>query len=662
MSKEIKKEIERLREELRYHDYRYYALDDPELADKEYDDLLKKLKKLEDDYPQYRTSDSPTVRIGAGILEGFKAVRHRRKMLSLDNTYSFQELEEWAQRVDKGLGNQKIEYVVELKIDGLSANITYKNGELLRGATRGDGESGEDVTQNIKTIRAIPLRLRGRQIPELIEIRGEVYMDQQAFNKLNKERQDRNEILFANPRNAAAGSLKLLDTAVVSGRNLNFFAHSLGDYKGKEIIDQGEFLEQLKQWGMRTNPYWKTCNSIAQVIEYCRQWQDKRERLSYDTDGVVVKVKNLALQNKLGATLKSPRWAVAYKFPAQQVTTEVRDVIFQVGRTGVITPVAELNPVECAGVTIKHATLHNFDEIRRLNVRIGDRVLIERAGEVIPKVLKVVKSQGKNRIGAPRKCPVCLQDIIQEKDEVALRCVNPFCPAQIERGLIHFAQRKAMDIEGMGESVISQLVNKGLVKTIADIYSLSKVDLLGLELFKEKKANNLLEAIEKSKHRPLWRFIFGLGIRHVGEKAAYILAQRFKTIDMLKEAKFEELESIYEVGPIMANSIVNFLKQKDTLQLIKRLKLAGVNMQGEASRRKEGPLVNRRLVLTGELQGFSRVEAEEIIRNKGGSVSSSVSQNTDFLLMGERPGSKYAKAKKLGIKIINEQQFKEMIK
>ena len=662
MSKEIKKQIEKIREEIRYHDYRYYVLSQPELADREYDYLLNKLKRLEDKYPQYRSDDSPTQRLSRGILEGFATVKHKQKMLSLDNTYSFKELEDWASRVNKGLGNQEINYVVELKIDGLSANLTYKKGKLIRGATRGDGDKGEDITDNLKTIRAIPLILRGKDIPEFIEIRGEVYMDRQAFNELNKQRERDGEIPFANPRNAASGSLKLLDTSIVSQRKLNFFAHSLGEYKGKEITGQWDFLQELKEWGIRKNPHSGLFRSLEEVIEYCKDWQKKKETLTYDTDGAVIKVNNLAQQKKLGATLKSPRWAVAYKFPAQQATTQVIQIDLQVGRTGVITPVAVLKPVECAGVTIKHATLHNFDEIERLNVKVGDRVLIERAGEVIPKVIKVVKSQGKTKVGIPKKCPACSSGVLKEKDEVALRCINPCCPAQIERGLMHFAHRAAMDIEGMGESVVTQLVQKGIIKDFTDVYALSKKDLLRLELFKDKKANNLLMAIERSKQQPLSRLIFGLGIRHVGEKAAYTLAQRFKTMDNLMQAKLADLESIHEVGSVMASSIVEFFKQSSTQKLVEKLKQFGLNMQEKTVTSKTTPLSNKRVVFTGELVNFSRQEAEDIARKRGANISSSVSKNTDFVVGGKNPGSKYTKAKKLRVKIINEAQFKEMIK
>ena len=642
----------------------YYVLSQPEISDKEYDDFMKKLKELEDEYPEFKTADSPTARVGGGILEGFKTVKHRQKMLSLDNTYSFEELEDWVKRVHKGLGpNEKVEYAVEHKIDGVSANLTYEKGRLTIGATRGDGQTGEDVTQNIKNIRAIPLVLLGEDIPDFIEIRGEVYMERRDFEILNKEREKIGEVLFANPRNATSGSLKLLDSNIMAKRRLNFFAHSLGEYRGAEIQSQWEFLEKLKEWGVRTNPYSKLCKDLNEVIAYCKMWQEKREKLTYDIDGMVVKLNCMSQQKRLGFTLKSPRWAVAYKFPARQASTTVKDIVVQVGRTGVITPVAELEEVECGGVTIKHATLHNFDEIKRLRIKVGDQVLIERAGEVIPKVVKVVKSGGGKPFSIPKKCEICKGKIVKEKEEdVAYRCINPSCPAQLERGLLHFASRQALDIVGLGEAVVKQLVRKGLVKDFAGIYSLKKENLLRLELFKEKKSENLLLAIEKSKQQPLSRLIYGLGIRHVGEKAAYVLAQRFKTLDNLLKAKLEDCDAIYEVGPVMAESIVQFFNQGNTRGLIRKLKNAGLNLEERVVSVKKSALTGKTIVFSGELKDYSRSQAEELVRRLGGNPSSSVSNSTDLVVAGENPGSKYDKAKKLGVKIIDERAFKELIK
>ncbi len=663
MSQEIKNKIEKLIEQIRRHDYLYYVLSQPEISDKEYDNLMSQLKELEEKYPGYKTNDSVTVRLSNGVLEGFKTVKHKEKMLSLNNTYSFKELKDWQARVCKGLAGEKVEYAVELKIDGLSANISYRQGKLSIGATRGDGQTGEDVTANIKTIRSIPLVLLGSDFPDFIEIRGEVYMEINDFKILNKEREKLGEVLFANPRNAASGSLKLLDTAVVAKRKLNFFAHSLGEYKGNVIQTQLEFLSYLKIWGVRTNPQSRLCGNLNQIIEYCQYWQEQREKLGYEIDGVVIKVNNLALQKRLGFTSKSPRWAVAYKFPARQATTEVLKININVGRTGVITPTAELKAVECSGVIIRNATLHNFDEIKRLNIKEGDRVLIERAGDVIPKVVKVVASLGRKSFQIPKVCPECLGKVIKEKEEdVAYRCINSACPAQLERRLLHFVSRPAMDIEGMGEAVVSQLIKLKLVRNFADIYKLNEFDLAKLELFKEKKINNLIEAIKKSKEKPLSRLVFALGIRHVGENAAYILAKHFITMDKLINAKKDDFDAIYEVGPVIAGSVKDYFSQSSTRKMLEELKNLGLSLREELIKTKVTPLTGKTIVFTGELIGFSRSQAEEIVRKFAGNVSSSVSKNVNFVVTGDNPGSKFDKAKKLGVKIISEKEFVEMIK
>ncbi len=663
MSQEIKNKIEKLIEQIRRHDYLYYVLSQPEISDKEYDNLMSQLKELEEKYPGYKTNDSVTVRLSNGVLEGFKTVKHKEKMLSLNNTYSFEELKDWQARVCKGLAGEKVEYAVELKIDGLSANISYRQGKLSIGATRGDGQTGEDVTANIKTIRSIPLVLLGSDFPDFIEIRGEVYMEINDFKILNKEREKLGEVLFANPRNAASGSLKLLDTAVVAKRKLNFFAHSLGEYKGNVIQTQLEFLSYLKIWGVRTNPQSRLCGNLNQIIEYCQYWQEQREKLGYEIDGVVIKVNNLALQKRLGFTSKSPRWAVAYKFPARQATTEVLKININVGRTGVITPTAELKAVECSGVIIRNATLHNFDEIKRLNIKEGDRVLIERAGDVIPKVVKVVASLGRKSFQIPKVCPECLGKVIKEKEEdVAYRCINSACPAQLERRLLHFVSRPAMDIEGMGEAVVSQLIKLKLVRNFADIYKLNEFDLAKLELFKEKKINNLIEAIKKSKEKPLSRLVFALGIRHVGENAAYILAKHFITMDKLINAKKDDFDAIYEVGPVIAGSVKDYFSQSSTRKMLEELKNLGLSLREELTKTKVTPLTGKTIVFTVELIGFSRSQAEEIVRKFAGNVSSSVSKNVNFVVTGDNPGSKFDKAKKLGVKIISEKEFVEMIK
>ncbi|TAM41832.1 NAD-dependent DNA ligase LigA [bacterium] len=660
----IKREIEQLKEKIREHDYLYYTLSQPRVSDKEYDDLFARLKSLEEAHPQYRTDDSPTVRVSGGISPGFKAVKHGTGMFSLDNTYSIDELKEWDARIRKGLGKDTAyDYVAELKIDGVSANLTYIKGKLTIGATRGDGQTGEDVTANIKTIRSIPLVLMGKELPDLVEIRGEVYMDKDDFLKVNSERQEAGDVLFANPRNATSGSLKLLDSSIVAKRHLNFLAHSLGAYQGKPVNSQWEFLRLLKEWGLRTDKHSVSCRDMEEVITYCRKWQEKREEVPYEIDGTVVKLNSFSRQGKLGFTAKSPRWAVAYKFPARQATTELLDIKVNVGRTGVITPTADLKPVECAGVIISHATLHNFDEIKRLKVRVGDRVLIERAGDVIPKVVKVVQQKGKEDYEIPKHCPACGEKIVKEKEEeVAFRCVNSDCPAQLERSLLHFAGRDAMDIEGLGEAVISQLVKLKYLKSLADIYKLKLEQLLRLELFKEKKANNLLSGIQKSRSRDLARLIFALGIRHVGQKAAYTLAREFGSMDKLMSAKLEGLDNIPEVGLVMAGSIIDYFSLFRNKMLIRELKESGVNMRQEGFEAKRNKLTGKTFVFTGELKGFSRSEAEELVRLSGGNFSSSVSSKTDFVVAGDSAGTKLQKARELGVRIIGESEFKEMLK
>ncbi len=664
MSIQIKNKIELIKEKLRKHDYCYYVLSQPQVSDKEYDNLMAKLKILEDKYPHLRTDDSPSQRLSSGISPGFKTVKHKAGMFSLDNTYSIDELVSWDERVHKSLGKEcGYEYVVELKIDGVSANLTYSKGKLTVGSTRGDGKTGEDVTANIKTIRAIPLSLRGSNTPDFIEIRGEVYMDKNDFSQVNKERMAKGEVLFANPRNATSGSLKLLDSSIVSQRHLNFFSHSLGANRSLAINTQWDFLSRVKDWGIRSNMHSALCRNIKEVITYCNKWQERRDELSYEIDGIVVKVNNFAQQKSLGFTAKSPRWAVAYKFAARQATTEVIAIKVNVGRTGVITPTAELKPVECSGVIISNATLHNFDEIERLGLREGDRVLIERAGDVIPKVVKVVEQKGKKPYNIPVKCPACGEKIVKEKEEdVAYRCINSDCPAQLERALLHFASRDALDIEGMGEAVINQLVSLRLFKSLADVYKLKFESLLKLELFKEKKANNLLSSIEKSKQQPLARLIFALGIRHVGQKAAYTLAERFGDMQNLMQARLEELDSIPEIGQVMAGAILNYFNLSQTKKLIQDLKDAGVNMLQQVAKSKINKLTGKTVVFTGELVGFSRAEAEELVRLSKGIPTSSVSSKTDILVSGSSVGTKLNKARQLGVKIISEDEFKEMIK
>jgi len=660
--------IEKLRDEILHHDYQYYALSQPEVSDKEYDDLMKQLIVLEKQFPQLRTADSPTQRVGGGVQERFKTVNHRLKMLSLDNTYFFEELKDWDKRVHKGLGTVKAEYVVELKIDGVSASLIYENGFFKTGATRGDGETGEDITGNLKTVRAIPLKLFSKNHPHFLDVRGEIYMETAEFLAINKEREKAGEDIFANPRNAASGSLKLLDPSLTAKRGLNCFIHSFGLLEGKiKFTTHWEFLLQAKEWGLRVNPQNKLCQDLDSVIDYCKKWQDKLRSLPYQIDGIVIKVNSLAQQQKLGFTLKSPRWAVAYKFPAHQATTRLKDIQVQVGRTGALTPVAILEPVECAGVTITHSTLHNFDEIKRLDVRIGDRVILERAGEVIPHIIKTVSSvrTGKEKVfKVPQRCPECGGQIAKEKEEdVAYRCINPSCPKQFERSLLHFSSRAAMDIEGLGESVIQQLIKKKMVHDFADIYlKLKKEDLLNLELFADKKAENLIQAIVKSKQQPLSRLLFGLGIRHVGEKAAAVLAARFHTLDKIMQTRKEDFDLVPEIGEVMAESVHQFFAQAEVKELIANFKTAGLNLIESRRQMKISKLSGKTFVFTGELSALTRNEASQIVKNLGANVTSTVSSKTDFVVAGKNPGSKFNQARKLGVKTIDEKEFSKLVK
>jgi len=663
---DARKEIERLREKIRHHDYRYYVLDDPEIADGEYDSLMAELKDSEARHPDLVTPDSPTQRVGGAPAQGFAVVRHRRKMLSLDNTYTFGEVRAWAQRVKKALGaEEKISYVVEMKLDGVSVNLTYEEGRLVRGALRGDGESGEDVTTNLRTIRAIPLTLRAAAPAGLIEIRGEIFMSLADFDRINKERGEAGGPLFANPRNATAGTLKTLDPRIVAGRSLLFYGHSLGDVAHDTFLTHDAYLKQLKEWGVPVNPETRVCADIEEAIVRCQEGQDQRSRLGYEVDGMVIKVDDRSQQQRLGRTLKSPRWAIAYKFPAHQATTVVENILVSVGRTGVLTPVAELQEVACAGVVIRNATLHNFEEMERLGIKIGDRVIIERAGDVIPKVVKVVASARTGRekaFGVPRACPVCGSRIEKEKEEeVAYRCVNPLCPAQLERRAVHFASRAAMDIEGMGEAVVAQLVARGMIKDVGDIYRLTRDDLLKLDLVKDKKADQLMKGIRASKKRPLSRLIFALGIRHVGEKAAFVLAEEFRTMDKLGAASPEEMATVREIGGVMAQSLHGFFHHKDGRRLIEKLRDSGVNMRQPQRRGAASVLAGKTFVFTGELEGLPRARAEAMVRGAGGAVVSSVSRKTSFVVAGKDPGSKYDKAKKLGVPILDKTDFVKMM-
>ncbi len=666
----IKQRIENLRKQIKYHDYLYYVLNQPEISDYEYDKLYNELKTLESQYPQFITPDSPTQRVSGEVVKEFKPVKHTSPMLSLDNTYSQQEIYDWAERISKYVALKNLEFIVEPKLDGLSCTIHYVNGKLHTAATRGDGETGEDVTLNVKTIRSIPLSLEPKgsvEIPKFFEVRGEVIMYKKDFEELNKQLQQKGVQTFANPRNAASGSLRQKDPKITAERRLRFFVHSYGKVESKtEITTDEEFLELCKKFSLPVVQHYKVCKTIDEVVKYCLEWQQKRDSLDYDIDGMVIKVNQLKYRDKIGSTLKAPRWAIAYKFPARQATTVLKNVVMQVGRTGIITPVAELEPVECGGVTISRATLHNFDEIKRLGIKIGDTVVVERAGEVIPKIVKVIETKrtGKEKdIEVPKKCPICGSNIIKQEGEVAYRCPNSSCPAQVINSIVHFAKREAMDIEGLGESVAELLVQHNLVKKLSDIYYLTKEQLLTLPLFKEKKATNLLNSIEKSKQKPLSKLLYALGIPHVGEKSAEVLAERYETLDNLMAATEQELQSIPEVGPVMAKAIKEFFSNKFTLQVISELKKAKLNTTQPKIEKKETQIfANMTVVFTGELDSMTRTQAEELVKTLGGKTSSSVSKSTSLVVVGKNPGSKYEKAKQLGVKIIYEEEFLKLIK
>lgn len=662
-----KREIEELREKIRYHDYKYYVENMPEISDQAYDALYRKLLELEKKYPQFVTPDSPTQRVGGKPLEGFPSVKHRIPMLSMDNAYSQEEIKDFDRRVKKLLPQAKISYVVELKIDGVSVSLTYENGILIRGATRGDGFSGDDITQNLKTIKSIPLKLMKpshSSIPPILEVRGEVFISHEKFQELNKEREKSGEPLFANPRNATAGSLKLLDSREVARRGLDIFIWGLGYYEGLDIKSHWEALEYFKSLGLKVNPYRKHCKDINEVIDFCNEWNSKRKELEYEIDGMVIKVNDLRQQERLGQTTKSPRWLIAYKFPAERAETILKDIVVQVGRIGTLTPVAVLEPVFLSGTIVTRASLHNEDEIARLGVKIGDHVLVEKAGEIIPQVVAVVKEKrtGKEKeFKMPQKCPVCGSQVVRQKGEVALRCVNPLCPAQVKNAIKHFASRDAMDIEGMGEAIIEQLVDKGYLKDYADIYYLEYDNLKNLERMGPKSAQNLINAIEKSKKRPLARLIYALGIRHVGVHIAEVLADNYSSLDELSKADFTQLSMIEEIGPTIAESVVDFFASDFSKEIIKKLKKAGVQTSRVKEEKKLDILKGKSFVVTGTLKEYSRKEIEDTIKYYGGKVLSTVSRNTDYLLLGENPGSKLEKAKSLGIKIISEEEFNKMI-
>ncbi|NLW44736.1 MAG: NAD-dependent DNA ligase LigA [Syntrophomonadaceae bacterium] len=659
----MKERIERLRDEIRKHDYHYYVLDSPLITDREYDELLAELKALEAKYPELVAPDSPTQRVGGEPLPSFTTVRHRVPLLSLDNAFSREELIEFNRRIQARLSPEEISYVCELKIDGVSIALTYENGILVSAATRGDGVVGENVTQNVRTIRTVPLRLRD-PVPRL-EVRGEIYIAKEDFVRLNREREEKGEKTFANPRNSAAGSLRQLDPRVTASRPLKAFIYDLLYVEGPDIRDQAEVLEFLRLQGFPVNPNWRLVKSIDEVWDYCQEWRERRHELDYETDGVVVKLNPLGARETMGVTAKSPRWATAFKFPAEEKETRILRIELNVGRTGVITPTAVMDPVLIGGSVVSRASLHNFDLMREKDIRKGDWVLIHKAGDVIPEVIRplVEKRTGMEEpFPVPERCPVCGATVIRFEGEVAYRCDNINCPARLKESLIFFASREAMDIEGMGPAVVDQLVDRNLVQNVADLYHLTLEDLLTLEKTGQKKATNLLEAIEASKSRPLSRLLHALGIRFVGGKTARILAEKFRDIDVIATLSEESLMQIPEIGAKIAASVVSFFNEPENLETIEKLKAAGVNTKEAVAAITEGPLANKTLVLTGSLESLTRNEATELIERYGGRVSSSVSRKTDYVVAGTDPGSKLDKARQLGIPVLTEKEFLELLK
>jgi DNA ligase (NAD+) len=667
MNETEKKEVALLRNKIHLHDHLYYVKDSPEISDRDYDSLYHRLKELEAKYPECVTADSPTQRVGGKVDERFRKVVHPVPMLSLDNTFSVDEVRAFHQRVVKGLPDieeSSIEYVVELKFDGLAVSLTYEDGKLVRGATRGDGVQGEDVTANLKTIRSIPLEIPAEPFKK-IEVRGEVYMPRKEFQRLNVLREEAGEAPFVNPRNAAAGALRVLDPAVTDSRKLGVFIYSVGLLDNNICVTHSELQRKLASLRFPVNEHNRLCSNIEETMAIIEEWRTKKNDLDYEVDGLVIQLNSLSFRKKLGYTSKFPRWAVAYKYEAEQAETEILEIVCQVGRTGSITPVANLKPVFVSGSTVSRATLHNEDEIKKKDIRVGDRVVIEKAGEIIPKVVRVIDLEESKRnqpFEMPTLCPECQTKIFRSEGESAWRCVNAACPAQLKERLKHFASRKAMDIDHMGPAVIDQLVESGRVKKFSDLYTLKHEEVSGLERLAEKSAQNLIDAIENSKSAGLARLIFGLGVRHVGQRAASTLAKTFWSIKALKETSFEDMESVMEIGPVIAESLKSFLDQDANIRDIESLASAGVVMEAQEVIGKEGSvLAGKQFVLTGTLSEFSRDDAKDKIESLGGRVTSAVSAKTDYIVAGKDAGSKLAKAKKLEITVLDEQEFKKII-
>ena len=676
MAHDIKTETEKLRAQIRHHDYKYYVENAPEITDQEYDRLMARLKALEAEHPDLITPDSPTQRVGGEPLKEFPTVTHRIPMLSIDNTYSPEEVREFDARIKRMLvaegalkPGQPVDYVVELKIDGLAVALLYENGMLRYGATRGDGTVGEDVTANIKTIRAVPISLhpiaKGVRVPRLIEVRGEVYFSNQEFQRVNREHERTGDRIFANPRNAAAGSLKLLDPRITARRRLMLFTYEIGDYDGPPRATHMDTLSLLRGLDFPVNPNIKHCKDIEEAIAYCNAWEPKRDSLQYQVDGMVLKVNALRWRDVLGTTAKAPRWVMAYKYQAEEAETKVLKITVQVGKMGTLTPVANLEPVQLAGTTVARATLHNFDYLAEKDVREGDTVVIQKAGEIIPQVIRVIKERrtGKERaFPVPKSCPECGSPVRKDEQGVYIRCVNSGCPAQVKERVRYFGCRDGMDIEGLGPVIVDQLVDKGLVKDVADLYSLEVGQVAELERMAEKSAQNLVNAIEASKTRDLDRLVAALAIMHVGSRVAEILAEHFGSLDKLAGASEEELTEVPDVGPIVAHSIYNFFRDPGNKRILQKLKTAGVNTVKAARAAAAQTLITgKTFVVTGTLARYSRQGIEDYIKSLGGKVASSVSKKTDYLVVGDSPGSKLDKAKELGVKALSEDEFEKLV-
>ena len=657
------KYINELIDKINYHNEKYYNEDSPEISDMEYDNLVKELIKLEEQYPQFKQIDSPTNRVGGKALEKFNQITHKIPMLSLSNAYSELDLKDFDKRV-KDMVNGEVEYVVEFKIDGLSVGLTYNNEEFQYGATRGNGIVGEDITQNLMTIKSIPLKIKdGGEIV----VRGEVYISKDNFNKVNEKQEEQGLQIFANPRNLAAGSLRQLDSKLTAKRPLDIFIFNLEHAQNHNFKSHSESLEFLKDLGFSVSPNYKVCKSIEEVIEHIEYWTENRSTLGFEIDGMVIKVNNLDQREAMGYTAKSPRWAIAYKFPAEKKKTKIIDIIVEVGRTGTITPTAVLEPVRLAGTSVSRATLHNEDYIREKDIKINDTVIVQKAGDIIPQVLEVVKEERNGDevdFNMPNICPVCSEPTVRLEGEAAVKCINISCPAQIRRGIIHFASREAMNIDGLGESIITLLLNENIIKDISDLYTINKEDIVSLERMGEKSATNLINAINKSKENDLWRLINGLGIKFIGTKGAKILANSFKDIDKIMDATSSELVNLEEFGETMANSVVQFFKEEKNIKVIEKLKECGLNTKAIEN---ENDNINKvfegmKIVLTGTLPTLKRNDAKEMIESRGGKATSSVSKSTSFVLAGEEAGSKLTKANELGIKVIDEDTFIEICK